>query len=373
MSLQGESTIASRRLEYIDALRGLAALMVLWFHAVQQGTRDLPLWIARINNQLARGVQLFYLVSAFTLFLTLASRQKSGDFSNLNFFLRRFFRIAPLFYFALALYLWLYGFAPRVSTGNHPITFLNILSNVFFVNGFNPYWINSIVPVGWSVAVEMNFYLLVPLLFRYINTLRRSILFFLVSLIFSLIVNYLFAVYPLINSRHVWDEFRFQWIVNQLPIFSLGIVLFYLLNYSSKFSLHSGKILISSIFLILLSPWVKLPLIPLHVQYGVAFLSLAFSLAQKPVIFLVNSFFIYLGKISYSMYLLHVIGIRIVLHQLGWLVSPQADLLSGVILFPLLVLAVTVLISSITYRLIEVPGQKIGKKLITRQSSNIQV
>lgn len=359
------------RLDFIDALRGLAATMVIWFHSVQQAKGNLPGWIHEINLQGARGVQLFYLISAYTLFLTLSTRREKGDTSNFGFFVRRFFRIAPLFYCALIFYLWLYGLAPRTATGNHPISTLNIISNFLFLNGLNPYWINSIVPVGWSVAVEMNFYLMVPVLFLFINNLKRSIWFAALATFFSVVISYIFIAYPLVSSPHVWDEFRFQWIGNQIPVFALGIVLFHFIDLVKANAwplLNNSKfqkiILFGSILALFILPWARNPYLPVHILYGVDFLLLTLALSMYPSKVIVNRVLIFLGKISYSLYLLHVIGIRIVLRDLDWLIAPQSNLINQLFIYPTMVLGITTLMSYFAYRLIEIPGQSIARKVL---------
>ena len=63
-----------KKLDYVDALRGIAILGVIMVHTSQYGHYNVPKIIANIIDQGARGVQLFYLASAFTLFLSFKNR-----------------------------------------------------------------------------------------------------------------------------------------------------------------------------------------------------------------------------------------------------------------------------------------------------------
>jgi peptidoglycan/LPS O-acetylase OafA/YrhL len=81
-----------------------------------------------------------------------------------NFFIRRFFRIAPLYYAAIVFYLvWRTVIGGFVVPPQYDV--LGIASNMLFLHGFYPEANNSIVPGGWSTATEMTFYVCFPLLF----------------------------------------------------------------------------------------------------------------------------------------------------------------------------------------------------------------
>jgi peptidoglycan/LPS O-acetylase OafA/YrhL len=102
-------------------------------------------------------------------------RNENEKHPKFNFFIRRFFRIAPLYYIGILYYLWQDGFGSRYWLSDQElVTTANILSNIFFVHGFNPYWMNSVVPGGWSIAVEMLFYCIAPLLFVKIKNVSLS-------------------------------------------------------------------------------------------------------------------------------------------------------------------------------------------------------
>jgi peptidoglycan/LPS O-acetylase OafA/YrhL len=360
------STGSPKRFIFIDALRGWAALAVLVFHSIIQVRAPLPGLLLTVNEQGARGVQLFYILSAFTLFLSLESRTKRHAVTLKKFFLRRFFRIAPLFYVALGFYLWLYGRGARFALGDRTaITSSNILSNIFFFNDFNPYWINSIVPVGWSVAVEVSFYCLVPLLFSKIRSLSQAIWLTLATLIFGIVINRFLYAHPLVPDPRLWREFLFLWPVNQLAIFCLGIVLFFLHKNQTIITPAFGKLFLAlAIFLMAGLIIGNYPFLPKHFMYGIGFVLLTLGLAGYPLKIFVNRVTCFLGKISYSIYLTHVLGIRLAgkaARALALNSTPTSALLALVLLGGLF----TVSISILTYWLIEQPGQKLGARIIT--------
>jgi peptidoglycan/LPS O-acetylase OafA/YrhL len=136
-------------------LRGLAIIGVVVVHCSLYGDNEnLPLLFQSFAHSGMFGVQLFFMVSAFTLFLSLDNRRHEEEFVWQGFFIRRFFRVAPMYYLGILYFLLQDGFGPRYflcDTGH--ITGANILSNFLFVHGLYPFWISSLVPGGWSFAV----------------------------------------------------------------------------------------------------------------------------------------------------------------------------------------------------------------------------
>ena len=153
----------TKKYDYIDALRGIAILGVMLVHS--RGIVEPSSYIlSKISSAGSRGVQLFYIASALTLFLSMSSRKKTERHPYICFFLRRFFRIAPAFYTAIIVYSLYYGLAPRYWAPNG-IDWWYIPLTAMFLHGWHPETITSVVPGGWSIAFEMTFYLFVPYLF----------------------------------------------------------------------------------------------------------------------------------------------------------------------------------------------------------------
>ncbi len=167
------------QLDFIDALRGLAIVGVLLSHAqrnveIYQAMGHQALmspWLSRYAAQGARGVQLFFVVSALTLFLSAGKRTRE-DTPWLNFYVRRVFRIAPMFYLAFGVYC----LAPVLLKGQALPPLGTVLGTLSFTNGWNPAWLlgaNDVVPGGWSIGVEMSFYIVFPLVFLALRSFPR--------------------------------------------------------------------------------------------------------------------------------------------------------------------------------------------------------
>jgi peptidoglycan/LPS O-acetylase OafA/YrhL len=143
----------SSRLPALDGLRAVAVAAVIVFHY----------GLARFA--LARlGVSLFFVLSGFLITLLLVrEREKTGDVSLKNFYIRRALRIFPAYYTFLGLS-FLFMIAAGIDTPP-----LLVLSSLFYllnnVEAFNLI-IGTPVSHGWSLAVEEQFYLLWPALLR---------------------------------------------------------------------------------------------------------------------------------------------------------------------------------------------------------------
>lgn len=348
-------------------------LGVLLVHTGQRVV-GLPAPVAAVTDFGAYGVHLFFVASAFTLFSSLHQRSQSEGRPTLNYFLRRLFRIAPLFWLAVLFYVWWYGTGPQY-WAPHGIGWPDVLATAAFAHGWSPTMINSVVPGGWSIAVEMNFYLLVPFLFEWLTNLRRCVWFFMACVAGQAIVN--MAMRPVFlqllapDEQHLADLMHTLWLPTQLPVFAAGFVLYYALvphfaRRRSDTRLVSRTDWPSPAVMLLLAAVVlaQLRLAPPSTFWGSLFAILAAGLALHPLSFLVNSCTRYLGNISYSGYLVHFVVLdlaeRVIRHFTPITRHPLLHLAA---LYAAVVFG-TVLLATATNRLIEEPARVLGRSLI---------
>jgi peptidoglycan/LPS O-acetylase OafA/YrhL len=159
--------MSQRRLDYIDGLRALAALTVFLFHAwafsgLPGNGKWNPLQFGYV------GVHLFLVLSGFCIYWPFANgRQMTlGEFAK-----RRFRRIAPPYYaalvgFALIALLfnhlrWLWPESPSATLGS---TLRQLTSHALFVHNLLPNHILAVAGPFWSIGLEVQLYLAMPLL-----------------------------------------------------------------------------------------------------------------------------------------------------------------------------------------------------------------
>lgn len=352
----------SWHLGQLDALRGIAILMVMAVHAVYWGPDHVlplhPSILGMIAFSGQRGVQLFFIVSAFTLYMSHANRRHEAR-PNLNFFIRRFFRISPMLYVAvvLAWMLW-----PEVlGTRKH------VVLSLVYLSGFSPSTINSGAAGSWSVATEAAFYMLLPLLFRWIFTPVRAVWALVFAATFSLFIL------PRLAS-HFGDGG--YWLLQSLPAnlatFLFGIFGFFVWQELIAPATPKSRRFISTCFLVGFGVGYAyaLPFFLTRVTFESAvLLLLTLGLISHPWRLLVNSATVRLGKLSYSLYLLHFYVARYVerflLHEAEHHTWARAALFQFCAEY-LVTLAITYVLALGTWRYIERPGMRIGQFLIAK-------
>lgn len=360
------ATTTTERLTAVDSLRGIAILMVIFAHTAGWIVPTAP-WLKQVAEIGPRGVQLFYVVSAFSLFLSYAQRKADGDFSYGAYFIRRIARIAPMFWIAVVLNVAIYGLAPRYWAPNG-LSWSDVALTVFFANGFKPDAITSVVPGGWSVAVETSFYLLLPIFFVTVRSMRGALVAAAICLIAGTFACEWYVAtfqtdYP---EATRWLPYAFAWslwLPSQLPVFALGIVLFYIRDNMPRTRSLSVFWLALAVYLLaaaMRAPADGFARIHVTASVGLVFLSLAVMNGDLRV--LDNRVLQLVGKVSFSIYLLHM-TILSVAHKLAERAGiTETGNLRFFAAFCIIV-PVCVAVSYCAYRLVELPGMRLGSKL----------
>ncbi len=153
------------RLAYLDGLRGVAILMVLLFHAYARWPDRLPFGHDLAVSPLAQGwagVELFFIISGFVIFMTLERSHSLADFAA-----RRWRRLFPAMLAATVLIVVTAPLLPDRPQG--PIGAAGVLPGLLFVD---PKWWAvlrlDVVPIEgafWSLFVEVQFYAVAGLAF----------------------------------------------------------------------------------------------------------------------------------------------------------------------------------------------------------------
>lgn len=162
----------------IHGLRALAALSVLLFH--QAPNLTLPAFAAPVASHGGMGVQLFFLLSAFSLVHSTQRRVGEPHWLG-DYALKRCFRIVPLFYAAMVIFIlhdriiWEIWQPPW-----------KIVLNASLLYNLVPGLHQSIVWAGWTIGIETLFYILFPFLLVFAHGIWRRLLLLAVCVAVSL-------------------------------------------------------------------------------------------------------------------------------------------------------------------------------------------
>lgn len=147
----------------LDGLRAIAALSVFIVHfqqftGVSGAVGSIDFTRLMINGN--TGVALFFALSGFLLSIPFwRGLQERKPVSMRNYFQNRLVRIVPLYYLCFIALLALKGFSGAEASFN------NIMSHLLFLHNLKDKQVMSLNPPFWTLAVEMQFYVLLPLLF----------------------------------------------------------------------------------------------------------------------------------------------------------------------------------------------------------------
>jgi peptidoglycan/LPS O-acetylase OafA/YrhL len=187
------------RMPELDALRGVAVLMVLFFHAFYfstgAGRFQGPIrWFLLATGGGWSGVNLFFVLSGFLITGILIDSRRSPDYYR-RFYLRRALRILPAYYGVLVVVL----IAARTGVVERHISWPFIgLSVIYLSNVTNLFGVATQYAVLWSLAVEEHFYLLWPALVR--NLSRRLMPWICVLIIFAC---------PALRAFYYWKNYEY--------------------------------------------------------------------------------------------------------------------------------------------------------------------
>jgi peptidoglycan/LPS O-acetylase OafA/YrhL len=358
----------TRRLEFLDALRGLAAVYVVVYHMLllPQPNLTAPGWAAPVALAGGTGVTLFFIVSAFSLCYTMPLRLRERN-PAASFYLHRFFRIAPLFYCLVAASLVrdLWAFDVR-----H--TAWEIAASLTLVFNLVPLWQESFVWAGWTIGVEAVFYAVFPLLYRRITSVGRAAAFIIVCVLAWTAIQVGLAHSGLPDA---WEQSILYWSAfKHFPIFATGILVYHAFARAQRNGQNAGSHRIGNAFTVagliafgaLLRGWFPDIFGSSYYWQGLVFGCLFIGLALSPWRLFVNGTTRYLGKISYSVYLNHPMIVVLLAPAYHWLYGAAPSVTVAFLASLALTFSVVTPISAATYRFIEEPGILLGKKAAAR-------
>ena len=398
----------------IDGIRAIAVLWVIIFHIwiFQHNTypdllgkvaqNPFLVWITKGDL----GVDLFFVISGFLIGTILFKEYKKTKTLNFkSFYLRRFLRLFPVYFFSMIIALFFLR-------GAGAEKWVTAWSNLLYVNN---YVFKSYMGWTWSLAIEEQFYIVIPFLIVFLfPKFRKKWVLFTVLAIIPVFLTYYYSVhlfnFKIPYNREIFGEEWQEWFWGYYMLTHLryggllsGVIAAYIhVNHSDRvvhffkhktklsnflivFSLTSFAIITSlslgqaapveeSIFYELPRDFVVYYEI-IHRElfsYAVVFIMIACMYSKSKIIIPINNFlsakiFYPIAKISYSIYLFHVMLMEWLFPMLteyaeGSLTSLQIVFLNGI-----MSLIISVIVASLMLICIEEPFNNLKNKLTSKQ------
>lgn len=352
----------------LDCLRFFAFLAVFVCHALPGNVNEylskgVPHVIASLaaatSSAGAFGVDLFFLLSAYLITsLLLRERQIAGRIDLRSFYVRRILRIWPLYFFALAITpLWSH-FQPAVSMPIRYLAAYLLLAGNWMTALYGPP--PSFMSILWSVSVEEQFYLCWPALMR--ATSRKAMTWVAGALVATAWITRIFLARGTLHAYTVWPN-----TLARLDSIGFGILLAATLganlpnwSFPRRALLLAGGLvawLIAGHYAGPTSMYTVLGYPAMTLGSVAIFLSFAGAQASSRAL-------IYLGKISYGLYVYHVLSLTIVRLVFG---GKMGHLLwfgaaTG------LALLLTIVLAALSYKFLESPFLNLKKRFTYVQS-----
>lgn len=339
----------------LNGLRFLAALSVMIYHFYGMSV---------LNGHL--GVVLFFVLSGFLItYLLFVEKERTQKIDFKKFYWRRILRIWPLYFLILFLGIAFVFFDDEIanSTISNSTYYLLFIPNLAFVLGTTL----PIAGILWSVGSEEQFYLVWPWLLHKFSVRNIILVFILIILFFSVVphaIDYL-------NNRMYQNEKNVLYYSSRMllrmsfnSMATGGILAFLLYFKSSSLKILFNPFLQIANALILTYCWVN----NVHFFFNDQIYAIMFGLIiiylggyeKSPKLF-ENKPFNYLGKISYGLYVYHLVAIKLMQYVLGKL---NWNIESAILQFSSMCI-LTVILSTISYELIEMPFLRIKRKSYT--------
>jgi peptidoglycan/LPS O-acetylase OafA/YrhL len=310
----------------IDALRGLAALLVLLSHADAYYLIRFDPIIPYTGYFGAIGVCVFFILSGYLIWTSAARLLESPDGIR-KYAIHRAARILPLYYVALAFAVLIF---PRISEFPVEITAHNVWRHVTFTQGLLPDVSRAVNPVLWTLTYEMIFYVTAPVLYA----LRR---FFPLFMAVSGIALAFGHIYPTAYYKYF----------NLFPLFVVGMSLAHYRLAPTQLCTVVSVVIAIVLGLLGASAYMT------STVWAVAIVSIMFSLRDYRSSLPVRAL-AFVGICSFSLYIWHYMLIQII----GPILLRHG---SFPLLYPVITAvgftAFSVFISWASYRLIERPAQ----------------
>ena len=367
----------------LNGVRFIAAFSVLIHHTEQikylMGL-DNVYGNSIVKNLGKLGVGLFFVLSGFLItYLLLSEKNRRGDISAKDFYVRRVLRIWPLYFIIIILGFFVF---PTIPIFNHPLRnqyyfdadffkrlpfFLLFLPNIGFVFFRSPYLCSQ----TWSVGVEEQFYAIWPWIIKSKNPVKTFLKLLTVFLIvLGTVWLYIFKISDLseIEKQKIQDGlalFFSQFRILTMVIGGIGAYLVFSKKDNILTILFRKDVQVVVYLILFWMLGTGFHISGFNMEfYGIFFCFFILNVSQNKnsIFYLEQKIIHYLGKISYGIYIYHPAVIVVCINSIHYFFGKKLpNLTFNLLLYPSAFL-LTVLVCEFSFRFIETPLLKLKER-----------
>lgn len=252
------------------------------------------------------GVDLFFIISGFVIFMSL-DHIKSG----IQFVINRVSRLYPT-YWASVTFTFTLVTIFSLYKGTFPIsnTLTTYIGNLTMFQRYLK--ISDLDAPYWTMIVEMSFYILILILFSF-RLLRHVILIGLGICLFSVIGKVYFHEHKIVINSFFWLP-----VLQYFPLFFAGIIFYKLKRGKRNYFLNYILLIFCLVCQLMLYPHVgysrSYVTLPVYTSMLITYFAIFILFIHSRLNFIVNDLTLFLGKISFALYLIHQY------FSIGWII-----------------------------------------------------
>lgn len=329
------------RIKELDAFRGLAALSVVIYHYTTIYAKDFGVESSLYFPYGWLGVPFFFILSGFVITLTIERCKSSWQFLK-----KRFIRLYPTYW--ICVLITLLTITVTKSQGIHPMFDRPVLDILFNFTMFHELLkLHHVDGAYWSLLPELLFYVLMAFLF-FIKKVEK-LLWYNGFLIIICLVHYFFPI-PIV-SRLLG--------LNYVLLFMIGICFYRIYTSKEKIPLYLHGLIIANLSIAIalysvVRPHLEIDILlisfPLIVLLFYLFVYTKFTILGK------SKFLLFLGFISYPLYLVHQLVGYIIMLYLDKFVPRTVSIV--------ITTCLAILLASLVAYYVEPPLKKVVKNIL---------